>query len=41
MSTIARYINRLAELQEQLVEAEAKYQAALGRVTAIQQSDGV
>ncbi len=41
MSTIARYINKLAELQEQLVEAEAKYQAALGRVTAIQQSEGV
>lgn len=41
MSVNARYINRLAELQSQLVEAETQYQAALGRVTAIQQSDGV
>lgn len=41
MSVNARYINRLAELQSQLVEAETQYQAALSRVTAIQQSDGV
>lgn len=38
---IARYINRLAELQEQLIAAETQYQSALGKVTAIQQSDGV
>ena len=41
MSLIARYINRLVELQEQLTEAEVQYQAALGKVMAIQQSAGV
>lgn len=41
MSTVARYINRLAELQSQLTEAELQYQAAMGRVAAIQQSEGV
>lgn len=41
MSVIARYINKLAELQDQLTEAEVQYQAALGKVTAIQHSEGV
>lgn len=41
MSTMSRYITRLGELQEQLYEAETQYQAALAKVAAIQQSDGV
>lgn len=41
MSVIARYINRLDELQSQLVEAETEYQSALGKVREIQQAEGV
>lgn len=41
MSVIARYINRLDEMQSQLVAAETEYQSALGKVREIQQAEGV